>query len=161
MRHDVRVPPFHVLLLNPEIAGNTGNIIRLCANTGCDLHLIEPLGFELDDARLRRAGLDYREFAPVRTHKNLDVCLDTLAQPRVFAFSARATASFNQPAFVGGDALLFGAESTGLSPEVLDDFPADHQLRIPIRANSRSLNMSNAVAVAVYEGLRQFGYPLD
>lgn len=154
------VPPFHVVLLNPEIAGNTGNIIRLCANTGCDLHLIEPLGFELDDARLRRAGLDYREFAPVRTHASLDACLAALKRPRVFAFSARATTSFADTSFADGDALLFGAESTGLPPEILEILPQDRQLRIPMRGTSRSLNMSNAVAVAVYEGLRQLDYPL-
>lgn len=152
--------PFHVLLLNPEIAGNTGNIIRLCANTGAALHLIKPLGFELDDARMRRAGLDYREFAAMRTHDSLDACLAALAQPRLFAFSARATTQFQEPAYRPGDAFLFGPESTGLSSGAREH-PGIHQLlRIPMLPSSRSLNLSNAVAVTVYEGLRQLGYPL-
>lgn len=155
------VPNFHVVLHEPQIAGNTGNVIRLCANTGCDLHLIEPLGFELDDARLRRAGLDYHEYASVRRHSSLAECIATLDNPRLFAFSARASRSFAQPEFRPGDALLFGPESDGLAPEVLAMIPPDHQLHIPLRPSSRSLNLSNAVAVAVYEGLRQLNYPLD
>lgn len=150
----------HVLLLNPEIAGNTGNIIRLCANTGANLHLIRPLGFELDDARMRRAGLDYAEFASMRTHDNLDEALAFLGRPRVFAFTARATTPFHEPQYREGDALLFGPESTGLSDAVIDTIPTDRRLRIPMRAGSRSLNLSNAVAVAVYESLRQLNYPL-
>lgn len=161
MRHHWPVSVFHVVLLHPQIAGNTGNIIRLCANTGCDLHLIQPLGFELDDARLRRAGLDYREYAQVQTHNDLNECLVALRHPRVFAFSARATQDFYHPEFTAGDAFLFGPESDGLSESVLAKFPSEQRLRIPMRETSRSLNLSNAVAVTVYEGLRQVGYPLD
>ncbi|MDQ1247536.1 MAG: putative tRNA ((34)-2-O)-methyltransferase [Actinomycetota bacterium] len=158
--HHVRVP-FHVVLHEPQIAGNTGNIIRLCANTGAQLHLVAPLGFELDDARLRRAGLDYREFAHVRTHQSLGECLDTLGQPRVFAFTARATRTFETVQFTAGDALLFGPESDGLDSAVLATIDDARHVRIPMRSSSRSLNLSNAVAVAVYEGLRQLRYPLD
>ncbi|MEI2728985.1 MAG: TrmH family RNA methyltransferase [Candidatus Nanopelagicales bacterium] len=153
--------PFHVLLHQPQIAGNTGNVIRLCANTGAHLHLIEPLGFELDDARLRRAGLDYREFAPVRTHRSLTACLDSLGAPPVFAFTARATRTFESAQFTDGTALLFGSESDGLGADVLASIDAQRHLRIPMRSSSRSLNLSNAVAIAVYEGLRQLDYPLD
>ncbi|HAM23737.1 MAG TPA: hypothetical protein DCQ04_16030 [Actinobacteria bacterium] len=158
--HHVRVP-FHVVLHEPQIAGNTGNIIRLCANTGAHLQLVAPLGFELDDARLRRAGLDYREFAQVRTHQSLGECLDTLGRPQVFAFTARATRTFETVQFTAGDALLFGPESDGLDPTVLATIDDDRHVRIPMRSSSRSLNLSNAVAVAVYEGLRQLDYPLD
>lgn len=152
--------PLNVVLFNPEIAGNTGNVIRLCANTGASLHLIRPLGFELDDARMRRAGLDYAEFASMQTHQSLDDCWAALANPRVFAFTARATTQFQEPAYQRGDVLLFGPESTGLNPAVLTTVPAAQQVRIPMRGGSRSLNLSNAVAVAVYEGLRQLEYPL-
>lgn len=153
--------PFHVVLHEPQIAGNTGNIIRLCANTGTYLHLIEPLGFELDDARLRRAGLDYHEFAQVRTHQSLGECLHSLGLPRVLAFTARTTRTFETVTFNAGDVLLFGPESDGLDPDVLTTIDSNHHLRIPMRSSSRSLNLSNAVAVAVYEGLRQLDYPLD
>lgn len=150
----------NVVLLAPEIAGNTGNIIRLCANTGSRLHLIEPITFQLDDARLRRAGLDYHEYATVQVHENLDACLEALGQPRVFAFSARATRSFAEPRYKNGDAFLFGPESTGLPDDVVAEFADDRLVTIPMRPQTRSLNLSNAVAVAVYEGLRQLDYPL-
>ncbi len=149
----------HVVLLNPEIAGNTGNIIRLCANTGSQLHLVEPLGFTLDDARLRRAGLDYHEFADVRTHSNLRECMAALGSPRTYAFSARATTTFDVPQYQTNDALLFGSESAGLPSAVTETFDNDRLVRIPVRAQTRSLNLSNAVAIAVYEGLRQLSYP--
>ena len=152
---------FHVLLLGPQIAGNTGNIIRLCANTGSSLHLIEPITFELDDVRLRRAGLDYHEYASVATHLSLSGCLVELESPRLFAFSARASNRFSDVRFQAGDALLFGPESTGLDLETLESVPKEQQLGIPMRSNSRSLNLSNAVAVAVYEGLRQLDYPFS
>ncbi|WP_295362704.1 tRNA (cytidine(34)-2'-O)-methyltransferase [Arenimonas sp.] len=148
----------HVILYQPEIPPNTGNVIRLCANTGAHLHLVEPLGFELDDARLRRAGLDYHEFASLRCHASLDDCLDALGQPRLFAFSARATRRFDEPAYRQGDALLFGPETRGLPPEVLAGVAPQNQLTLPMRAGQRSLNLSNAVAVAVFEAWRQFGY---
>ena len=153
------MPKLNVVLYHPEIAGNTGNAIRLCANTGANLHLVRPLGFDLDDARMRRAGLDYTEFASMKTHESLANCLSNIGNPRVFAFSARATRPFHSPTFVDGDVMLFGPESTGLPADVLCEIPADHHLQIPMQPHSRSLNLSNAVAVAVYEGLRQLGYP--
>ena len=148
-----------VLLWQPEIPPNTGNIIRLCANTGAELHLIKPLGFELNDAKLRRAGLDYHEFAQVQTHESLEHCLRALAMPRLFAFTTRATHRHDQAQFQDGDALLFGPESRGLPDALLDSTPAERQLRLPMREEQRSLNLSNAVAVAVFEVWRQFGYP--
>ena len=149
---------FHVILYEPEIPPNTGNIIRLCANTGTRLHLVEPLGFSLDERRLRRAGLDYREFADVSTHANLGACLDEIGQPRVWAFSSKVERCYGEAAFVPGDALLFGPESRGLPPDILDALPAEQRLTIPMRAGSRSLNLSNSVAVAVYEAWRQNGF---
>jgi tRNA (cytidine/uridine-2'-O-)-methyltransferase len=150
---------FEVILFQPEIAPNAGNVIRLCANTGCRLHLIEPLGFTLDDARLRRAGLDYHEYARVEVHPCLAACLARLPpESRVFAFSARARQPFHSVAFAPGDALLFGPESRGLPEEVLVTLPPERCLRLPMRPGSRSLNLSNAVAVAVYEAWRQQGY---
>jgi tRNA (cytidine/uridine-2'-O-)-methyltransferase len=148
----------HVLLFEPEIPPNTGNIIRLCANTGARLHLIEPLGFTLDDARLRRAGLDYHEFAPVRCHASLAACLAALDSPRLFAFSTRGEQRFDQVAYASGDALLFGPESRGLPPDALAAVPAGQRLRLPMQPGQRSLNLSNTVAVAVFEAWRQFGY---
>ena len=147
-----------VVLHEPEIPPNTGNIIRLCANTGARLHLIEPLGFALDDARLRRAGLDYHEFADVRTHASLGACLAALNHPRTFAFSARSGARFDGVAYRPGDVLLFGAETRGLPEAVIASIPAENRLRLPMRAGQRSLNLSNAVAVAVFEAWRQCGY---
>ena len=148
----------HVLLFEPEIPPNTGNVIRLCANTGASLHLIGPIGFEMDDARLRRAGLDYHEFAQVRRHVDLPACLAALDSPRLFAFSTRAARRFDQVAYAPGDAFLFGPESRGLPAAVLDTIPDEHQVRLPMRAGQRSLNLSNAVAVAVFEAWRQFDY---
>lgn len=148
-----------VLLWQPEIPPNTGNIIRLCANTGAELHLIGPLGFDLDDAKLRRAGLDYHEFAEVRTHDSLESCLLALGAPRLFAFTTRATRRHDQARFEAGDALLFGPESRGLPAQILDAIPAGHCLRIPMREGQRSLNLSNAAAIAIYEAWRQIGYP--
>lgn len=148
----------HVLLFEPEIPPNTGNVIRLCANTGARLHLIGPIGFEMDDARLRRAGLDYHEFAEVRRHADLPACLAALDSPRLFAFATSATRRFDQVAYAPGDAFLFGPESRGLPAAVLDAIPDEHQVRLPMRAGQRSLNLSNAVAVAVFEAWRQFDY---
>ena len=149
---------FRVLLWQPEIPPNTGNIIRLCANTGAELHLIGPLGFELDDARLRRAGLDYHEFANVRVHDSLHDCLAALQSPRVFVFSTRATARHDQVAYAAGDAFLFGPESRGLPDDVLADIPSSQRVRLPMRAGQRSLNLSNAVAVAIFEAWRQHDF---
>ena len=148
----------HVLLFEPEIPPNTGNIIRLCANTGARLHLIEPLGFDLDDAKLRRAGLDYHEFAELHRHPTLDACLAALGQPRLFAFSTRGERRHDQVAFETGDALLFGPESRGLPADVIDALPAERRLRLPMRPGQRSLNLSNAVAVSVFEAWRQWGF---
>lgn len=149
---------FHIVLFEPEIPPNTGNIIRLCANTGARLHLIEPLGFDLDDAKLRRAGLDYHEFAEIRRHGSLGACLADLGQPRVFAFSTRGERRHDQVAFHTGDALLFGPESRGLPADLIDTLPADRRLRLPMRPGQRSLNLSNSVAVAVFEAWRQWGF---
>jgi len=148
----------HVILFRPEIPPNTGNVIRLCANTGASLHLIRPLGFELDDARLRRAGLDYHEYARVSVHDDLDACLAALDRPRVFAFSTRGRTWHVDARFAEGDALLFGCETAGLPAGVLEALPLEQRLRLPMRADSRSLNLSNSVAVAVYEAWRQLGF---
>ena len=149
---------FSLILYEPEIPPNTGNIIRLCANTGVQLHLIEPLGFELDEPRLKRAGLDYGEFATVATHASLADCLSALGDPRVFAFSTRGTARHDSPAYQQGDALLFGPETRGLPQAVLDALPPAQRLRLPMKENSRSLNLSNSAAVVVYEAWRQLGF---
>jgi tRNA (cytidine/uridine-2'-O-)-methyltransferase len=152
---------FHVILFQPEIPPNTGNIIRLCANSGCHLHLIEPLGFELDDKRLRRAGLDYHEYATLKRYPDLESCLETLGRPRVFAFTTKGTQLFHQVAFEKGDAFLFGPESRGLPQEIRESLPPEQRLRLPMRPNCRSLNLSNTVAVAVYEAWRQHDFRLD
>ena len=149
---------FHVILLSPQIPPNTGNIIRLCANTGAALHLVEPLGFEPDDARLRRAGLDYHEYAAVRRHADLASCLNNLGAPRLWAFSTRGRRLYSDVAYQSGDALLFGSETHGLPAEVLGSLPAEQVLRLPMRPGNRSLNLSNAAAVAVFEAWRQQGF---
>lgn len=146
---------FSLILYEPEIPPNTGNIIRLCANTGVKLHLVEPLGFELDEPRLRRAGLDYREFADICVHRDLDHCLQSLGRPTVYALSTRGVTAYDQPVFLPGDAFLFGPETRGLPQPVLDSMPGEQRLRIPMRPESRSLNLSNAAAIVVYEAWRQ------
>jgi tRNA (cytidine/uridine-2'-O-)-methyltransferase len=148
----------HIILYQPEIPPNTGNVIRLAANTGASLHLIEPLGFKLDDARLRRAGLDYHEYARLRTWPDLDACLDALSRPRCFALTTRGQVTPYATRFQHGDALLFGCETRGLPEDVRAQFPPDRLLRLPMRPDSRSLNLSNAVAVVVYEAWRQLGF---
>jgi tRNA (cytidine/uridine-2'-O-)-methyltransferase len=148
----------HVILFRPEIPPNTGNVIRLCANTGAALHLVRPLGFELDDARLRRAGLDYHEFASVAVHDDLSACLAAIGHPRVFAFSTRGQHLHTDVTFAEGDALLFGCETAGLPDDVLDAIPEEQRVRLPMRPGNRSLNLSNAVAVAVFEAWRQSGF---
>ena len=148
----------HVILHRPEIPPNTGNVIRLCANTGATLHLVRPLGFELDDARLRRAGLDYHEYARVAVHDDLPACLAALDAPRVFAFTTRGSVAHVDVHYADGDALLFGCETAGLPGEVLESIPAAQRLRLPMCPDSRSLNLSNTVAVAVYEAWRQLGF---
>ena len=146
---------FQVILYQPEIPPNTGNLIRLCANMGATLHLVHPLGFSMDEARLRRAGLDYHELASVREHADLAECLAALRAPRLFALTTRATRSLYATRFAAGDAFLFGPETSGLPAEVLDALPEGSRLRIPMRAGNRSLNLSNAAAVTVYEAWRQ------
>ena len=153
--------PLAVVLVAPEIPPNTGNVIRLCANTGAALHLVEPLGFRMDDRELRRAGLDYREYASVQVHASFDACRHRLATPSQrawHAFTTRATQSLYDARFGAEDVLVFGRETAGLSAEILDRFAPRARLRIPMRPGVRSLNLSNAVAVAVYEAWRQIGF---
>jgi tRNA (cytidine/uridine-2'-O-)-methyltransferase len=149
---------FSVILYEPEIPPNTGNIIRLCANAGARLHLIEPLGFDLDEKRLRRAGLDYGEFVNVQTHASLGACIEVLGRPRVFAMSTKNSTRYDRAVFREHDAFLFGPETRGLPQEVLDAIPPEQRLRLPMRAGNRSLNLSNAAAVVVYEAWRQSGF---
>jgi tRNA (cytidine/uridine-2'-O-)-methyltransferase len=149
----------HVVLYQPEIAPNTGNVIRLCANTGAALHLIAPLGFELDDRRLRRAGLDYHEWVHVRVHPSLIDCLAGIGHDRVWAFSTRGGRCHSEASFSSGDVLLFGPETRGLPDKVLNALSPKQRLRLPMVSGSRSLNLSNAVAVGVYEAWRQLGFP--
>jgi tRNA (cytidine/uridine-2'-O-)-methyltransferase len=148
----------HVILFEPEIPPNTGNIIRLCANTGTALHLIEPLGFDLDDAKLRRAGLDYHEFAEIKRYSSLDSCLSQFKRDRVFALSARASQPYQQIRYRAGDAFLFGPETRGLPADLLATLAPEQRLTLPMRAGQRSLNLSNAVAVMVYEAWRQLNF---
>lgn len=149
---------FHVVLFQPEIPPNTGNIIRLCANAGAALHLIHPLGFDMDEAKLRRAGLDYHELAEVREHANLDAFRQAAHPKRLFAVSTRGSRRYTDVAYAAGDAFLFGPETRGLPQEMLDSLPAETVLRLPMRPDNRSLNLSNAVAVLVYEAWRQNGF---
>jgi tRNA (cytidine/uridine-2'-O-)-methyltransferase len=150
---------FHVVLFQPEIPPNTGNVIRLCANVGATLHLVHPLGFEIDEPRVRRAGLDYHELACVREHADLTACLAALGAGRVFAVTTRATRSVYSERFAAGDAFVFGPETSGLPADVLATFAAERRLRLPMRAGNRSLNLSNAAAVTVFEAWRQLGFP--
>ena len=152
---------FHVILFQPEIPPNTGNIIRLCANSGCHLHLIEPLGFDMDDKRLRRAGLDYHEYATLKRHHSLADCITQTSSDRILAFTTKASHSYAQMQFRRGDLLLFGPESRGLPAEVLEQIPDEQRLRMPMRPGNRSLNLSNAVAVTVYEAWRQNGFCME
>lgn len=149
---------FNVILYEPEIPPNTGNIIRLCANTGARLHLIRPLGFALDDKHLRRAGLDYHEYATMQVHDSLAACLLCLPDARLFAFTTKASHPFHEVQFQAGDAFLFGPESRGLPPEVLESIMPEQRLRLPMLPDNRSLNLSNTVAVAVFEAWRQYNY---
>jgi len=149
---------FNLILYEPEIPPNTGNIIRLCANTGVALHLIEPLGFDLEEKKLRRAGLDYREFADVATHPTLATCLTALSEPRVFALSTRGRTRYDAPDFEPGDAFLLGPETRGLPDDILTALPVEQRLRLPMRTGSRSLNLSNTAAVIVYEAWRQLNF---
>ena len=151
---------FHVVLVEPEIPPNTGNIIRLCANTGAQLHLVEPLGFPLDDAKMRRAGLDYHDYATMKVHKNWDAyLLDAKPEPsRMFAMTTHGSSPFAEVQFRPGDVFVFGAESRGLDPLLRESFPPAQRIRLPMMPGNRSLNLSNTVAVVVYEAWRQNGY---
>ena len=151
---------FHVVLVEPEIPPNTGNIIRLCANTGVQLHLIEPLGFPLDDAKMRRAGLDYHDYANMQVHMNWPAFL-TAHKPdmtRMFAMTTHGSTAFSCIDFQPNDVFIFGSETRGLSPELRESFPSDQRIRLPMRPQNRSLNLSNAVAIVVYEAWRQNGF---
>ena len=148
---------FDVVLVNPEIPPNTGNVIRLCANTGCRLHLVEPLGFSMDDRQLRRAGLDYHELTCVTVHRDWASCSRRLG-PRRFALTTRATRPFTDVAYAAGDAFVFGAETAGLDEAFLAAFAPEQRVRLPMLPGNRSLNLSNAVAVTVFEAWRQAGF---
>lgn len=149
---------FHIVLFEPEIPGNTGNIIRLAANAGCRLHLIEPLGFSLDEKAVRRSGLDYHELADLSVHPDWQTARTALAASTWYAFTTKATRLYSEVAFQPDDVLLFGPETRGLPAPVLAEFEARHKLRLPMQADSRSLNLSNAVSVAVFEAWRQNGF---
>ncbi len=149
---------FHVVLIAPEIPPNTGNAIRLCANTGCSLHLVEPLGFDLSDAQLRRAGLDYHEMTCVTVHRDWTACRAALGEARIFALTTKANRRPSSADLHAGDAFVFGSESSGLPSNVLAQFTDDRRLRLPLIPGNRSLNLSNAVAVMVYEAWRQQDY---
>ena len=148
----------HVILYEPEIPPNTGNVIRLCANTGARLHLVHPLGFELNERRMRRAGLDYHEYAELSEHPSLAQCLDTISPATVYACSTRGKRRYTEVKYRSGDALIFGPETRGLPQELLDSLPASQVLRLPMRPDNRSLNLSNTVAIVVYEAWRQLDF---
>ena len=149
----------HIVLFEPEIPPNTGNIMRLCANTGFALHLIEPLGFTLAEKQLRRAGLDYRDQATTTQYRNWQTFLDTVQPQRIFALSTKGTRCYSDVRFESGDAVVFGPETRGLSQTFRDSLPADHILRLPMQPDSRSLNLSNSVAIVAYEAWRQWDFP--
>ncbi len=148
----------HIALFEPKIAPNTGNIIRLIANNGCRLHLIEPMGFRIDDAKMRRAGLDYHDLAKVTIHPDYDAFVADVTGQRIFAITTKGSRAYTDVTYQDGDVLLFGAETTGLAPEVMATFDAQHRLRIPMLPNNRSMNLSNAVAIVSYEAWRQLGF---
>jgi len=148
-----------IVLVQPEIPPNAGNVIRLAANTGARLHLVGPLGFSLEDRQLRRAGLDYRDLAQVRVHPSWEACRASLGERRFFAVTTRARKNALEQEFRGNDVFVFGPETAGLPQAVLDEFPPDRRIRLPMRPGNRSLNLSNAVAVTVYEAWRQLGFP--
>jgi tRNA (cytidine/uridine-2'-O-)-methyltransferase len=150
---------FHVILFEPEIPPNTGNIIRLCANTGATLHLVQPLGFSLDDAQLRRAGLDYRDLARVHEHRDLAACLQHFDVTRVFPVETQGGQRHTDHRYQDGDAFLFGRETSGLPANVLSLFPAEHAIRVPMIPGNRSLNLANAAAIVLFEAWRQLGFP--
>ncbi|MGQ0547522.1 MAG: tRNA (cytidine(34)-2'-O)-methyltransferase [Betaproteobacteria bacterium] len=148
-----------LVLVHPEIPPNAGNLIRLAANTGARLHLVEPLGFSMDDKQLKRAGLDYHEMANVAVHRDWQACCSALAGRRMFCFSTRARRRYTDVRYEGDDTLVFGAEAAGLPESIVREFPEDMRLKLPMRPGNRSLNLSNAVAVVVFEAWRQLGFP--
>jgi tRNA (cytidine/uridine-2'-O-)-methyltransferase len=150
--------PIQIVLYEPEIPPNTGNIIRLCANTGAQLHLIKPLGFELDDKRLRRAGLDYTEWQNITQHQSLDDCVTAIQPERILALTTRGSQAYTEINYQAGDILLFGPETRGLPQQVLDQLPDKHRLYLPMRAGQRSINLSNSVAVVLYHAWYQLGF---
>ena len=149
---------FTIVLYQPEIPPNTGNIIRLCANTGADLHLVKPLGFPLDSSKMKRAGLDYHEFAKLTVHENFEDCLKALEGRPIFALTTKGSPRPDEVSFREGDVLLFGPETRGLPAEVLDSLPAGQKIRLPMMPDSRSMNLSNTVAVILFEAWRQNGF---
>lgn len=149
---------FDIVLFEPEIPPNTGNIIRLCANTGAQLHLVKPLGFELEDKQLKRAGLDYHEFATLQVHDNWDNCKSALAGKRIFAITTKGSTRHSEVTFKAGDVFVFGPETRGLPEEIRNEFSAENRLRLPMLPDSRSLNLSNSAAVLLYEAWRQIGF---
>jgi tRNA (cytidine/uridine-2'-O-)-methyltransferase len=149
---------FHLVLYRPEIPPNTGNLIRLCANTGCRLHLVKPLGFELEGRAVRRAGLDYRELATLAVHAGFEECLASLDGARLFSIETGGSRHYSEVAFRSGDAFLFGSETRGLPVDVLATVPRERQLAIPMLGGNRSLNLANAVAIVTYEAWRQNGF---
>jgi tRNA (cytidine/uridine-2'-O-)-methyltransferase len=149
---------FHIALFEPQIAPNTGNAIRLCSNNGCHLHLIEPLGFSMEEKQLRRASLDYRDLANVTIHKNYDAFLQEMGNRRIFALTTKGSIPHDQPTYQADDVLLFGSETSGLPDEIRNAFAPDNRIRIPMLANARSLNLSNSIAIVSYEAWRQLGF---
>jgi tRNA (cytidine/uridine-2'-O-)-methyltransferase len=149
---------FHIVLFEPEIPPNTGNIIRLCANTGAALHLVKPLGFSLDDKQLKRAGLDYHEYSTMQVHENWNVCKAALAGKRLFAITTKGSTRHSEIQFKADDVFVFGPETRGLPEEIRAEFTAEHRLRLPMLPDSRSLNLSNSAAVLLYEAWRQIGF---
>ncbi len=150
---------FHIVLFEPEIPPNTGNVMRLCANTGMQLHLIHPLGFVLDDKKLRRAGMDYRDIATVTEYDSLDAFIEQVKPQRIFACTTKGSQNYSEVSYKEGDALLFGPETRGLPMDVINSLPPEQRLRVPMQPDSRSLNLSNTVAVMLYEAWRQQGFP--
>jgi tRNA (cytidine/uridine-2'-O-)-methyltransferase len=151
---------FHIALFEPQIAPNTGNAIRLCSNNGCHLHLIEPLGFSMEEKQLRRASLDYRDLANVTMHKNYDAFLREMGDRRIFALTTKGSIPHDQPTYQAGDVLLFGSETSGLPDEIRNAFAPGNRIRIPMLANARSLNLSNSIAIVSYEAWRQLGFSM-
>ncbi|GAC28814.1 tRNA (cytidine(34)-2'-O)-methyltransferase [Brumicola pallidula] len=149
---------FHIALFEPQIAPNTGNAIRLCSNNGCHLHLIEPLGFSMEEKQLRRASLDYRDLANVTIHKNYDAFLQEMGNRRIFALTTKGSIPHDEPNYRAGDVLLFGSETSGLPDDIRNAFAPGNRIRIPMLANARSLNLSNSIAIVSYEAWRQLGF---